>query len=211
MSYDYLFKLIFIGEPRVGKTSYADRLVDDKYKNQYGPTLGVDFYSKHITLDDNVVIKNHIWDTAGQEKFSPLIRNYYKGIAGAVIMFDITNRNSFNKVRYWITQLDANKDTDKYIPVIVIGNKIDKEDRKVSRKEAEHLAYNNDMLYDEISCKSGINLEESFKRIVIDIYARMDKEALGPGIRRHFSQENISYDEYSQEPLKVKQSCCSII
>ena len=105
MSYDYLCKIILIGNTGVGKTSYCDRLAHNKYDEMFIPTLGVDFFSKHVKLDDNTVLKTHIWDTAGQEKFNGIITHYYKDIAGAIIIFDIGSRYTFTRVNYWKNEI----------------------------------------------------------------------------------------------------------
>ena len=91
MSYDYLFKLIFVGDTHVGKTAITDRLIRDRYLGRYDSTIGVDFACVNTVINKKDRIKAHIWDTAGQESFSSIISNYYKGIAGAAIVFDITN------------------------------------------------------------------------------------------------------------------------
>ena len=130
MSYDYLYKIILIGNTGVGKTSYCDRLVHNKYNDIFLPTLGVDFFAKHMKLDDNTVIKTHIWDTAGQEKFNGIIKHYYKDIAGAIIMFDISNKYTFNRVKYWKNEIIKKSNCEiNSFPLLILVSKCDNKNR----------------------------------------------------------------------------------
>lgn len=214
MSYDYLYKIILIGNTGVGKTSYCDRLLHNKYNDIFLPTLGVDFFAKNITLDDNTVIKTHIWDTAGQEKFNGIITHYYKDIAGAIIMFDISNRYTFNRLKYWKNEIIKKSNCEiNSFPILLLGNKCDNKNREVTRDEAEIYALKNSMIYEEITCKHNYNIEKSFLKIGKEIYQRMDKEKLGPGIKRHFSQtkdellKNMDFDRKCPSTT----TCCVII
>ena len=213
MSYDYLYKIILIGNTGVGKTSYSDRLVHDNFTSTFIPTLGVDFFAKSITLNDNTVIKTHIWDTAGQEKFNGIITHYYKDIAGAIIMFDICNKYSFNRINYWKNELINKSNCQLHsFPILLLGNKCDNKNRQVTRDEAEIYALKNSMIYEEVSCKNGDNIESSFSKIVKDIYTRMNKQVLGPGIKRHFSQNsNCDYDKILVKRKCPSNTCCVIV
>ena len=213
MSYDYLYKMILIGNTGVGKTSYTDRLVHDKFEPSFIPTLGVDFFAKSIKLDDNTVIKSHIWDTAGQEKFNGIIAHYYKDIAGAIIMFDVSNRYSFKRIEYWRNELKEKCNYDMTsLPIMLLGNKTDNKNRAVTRDEAEIYAIKKSMIYDEISCKKDINIENSFLKMIKEIYCRMNPEKPGPGIKRHFSQDLIGdlHSDLLNRSCKTK-TCCTII
>ena len=207
MSYDFLYKFVLVGDKNVGKTSYLDNLVGNSYVNIYRPTLGVDFYTKSITLHDNIVIKTHIWDTAGDDKFGQIIKGYYLGTAGIIVMFDITNRQSFINVDMWVNKIkNINKDV---IPIFLIGSKLDNSERRtVSMKDANDYANSRNMRYMEISSKNDINVLNSFKTLVSKIYSHMDTIDLGPGIKRHFSQER-KRDCISNKDCKY--SCCTII
>jgi Ras-related protein Rab-1A len=213
MSYDYLFKIVLMGDARVGKTSYADRLCVNSYHNDYRSTLGVDFHCKNVILHDNIVIKTHIWDTAGQDKFRSIVETYYKEVAGAVIMYDITNRNSFNRIEEWKSRIYKYQINNINIPIILIGCKTDIDfKREVTKNEAEEYANKNNMLYYEISNKKGINVEESYKKLIYDIFSRMDVVNLSPGIKRHFSQEELLNEKNEIRACKkFSFSCCTII
>lgn len=209
MSYDYLYKLILIGDENVGKTSYADKLLSDTFYDVYRPTLGVDFYTKNITLHDNIVIKTHMWDTAGHNKFYPIIKSYFLGIAGAIIMYDITKKNTFYNVKNWVNRLK--KENSENFPILLLGSKLDKcKNREVNRTEAQEYAKENNMIFYEISSKDHINIINSFKELVKSIFSKMDIMELGPGIKRHFSHErdrdcNINLNK------ECKYACCNII
>jgi small GTP-binding protein len=207
MSYDYLYKLLLIGDENVGKTSYADKLLCDVFFDIYRPTLGVDFYTKQVTLRENIVIKTHIWDTAGHDKFYPIIKSYFLGIAGAIIIFDITKKKTFNNVCNWVTKLK--KENGDIFPILLIGSKLDKcKYREVNRQEAQEYAKKNNMIYYEVSSKDDINIINSFKELVRKIFSRMDLVDLGPGIRRHFYQDRDRDCNINKE---CKYACCNII
>ena len=209
MSYDYLYKLVLIGDENVGKTSYADKLLSDVFFDVYRPTLGVDFYTKSLTLHDNIVIKTHMWDTAGHDKFSPIIKSYFLGIAGAIIMFDITKKKTFHNVKNWVTKLKR-ENTDEF-PILLLGSKLDKcKNREVNRTEAKEYAKENKMIYYEISSKDNINIINSFQEFVRKIFSKMDITELGPGIKRHFSQDR-DRDCDIKIHRECKYSCCYII
>lgn len=210
MSYDYLFKFVIIGDVDVGKSAYTDRLVDNKYIYNSDPTIGVDFKTKQIVLDDNTVIKTHLWDTAGHNKFEPIIKLYYKGLAGYILIFDVTNRITFNRLCYRLKKikiLSGREEGDKSVPILLIGNKIDNPNREISHKEAADFALKNDLLYEECSAKKGTNVLCSFKRLTKEVYSKLDKELPfdNPGVRRHFS-----FNDNTDFPTLLSRDCSSI-
>ena len=213
MSYDYLFKYVIVGETGVGKSAFSDRFVNNKFTYNYEPTLGVDFKTNNIILDDHTVIKAHLWDTAGHEKFAPIVKHYYKGVAGIILMYDVTNRGSFAKLQYWLEKIKLLKDHSVYVPTMLIGNKIDKGVRNIDVTAAQRFAVQNRLLYAECSAKTGENVMNSFKVLTNEIYSRIDisKPFNNPGIKRHFSyNEN---DRLSRECSTKGWSrmCCTII
>lgn len=218
MSYDYLFKFVIIGDANVGKSACSDRFVDDKYIYNYDPTIGVDFKTKQIILDDNTVIKTHLWDTAGHEKFSPIVKHYYKGLAGFILIFDVTSRRSFNRLHFWLNKiknLSTHKDGED-VPILLLGNKIDKSNREISNKEATEFALNYGLLYEECSAKKGTNILGSFKRITNEIYSKLDKTqpSDNPGIRRHFSFNDNIQPSVSRDCSNIgyiSRMCCTLI
>jgi small GTP-binding protein len=198
MSYDYLFKLIFIGDTSVGKTAIIDRLMHDRYLGRYDNTIGVDFACINTVINNKDRIKAHIWDTAGQESFASIITTYYRGIAGAAIIFDLTRKESFQRVDFWLNELKNKRENNQPISILLIGNKKDRSRREVTIGEIENYAKIHDLIYIETSAKTGENVHKAFSLLIKDIYKNMDPEDLGIGIRRHFS-----YDE--KEKLKLKK------
>ncbi len=219
MSYDYLFKFIIVGDTGVGKTCFVDRFVNNEFNPAQMETIGVDFRSNMVTLDDNAVIKSHIWDTAGQEKFASIIRSYYSGIAGAIIVFDVGKKESWEHVEFWRKEIMRNRSSKDPLVTLLIGNKIDsRKKRMVSRTEAEAYALQHNMLYAESSSKLNQNVTESFEWLVMETYERMDRENPGCGIKRSVAyQESIKLINQSKGRDcyylgdKCPRNCCIII
>ena len=225
MSYDYLFKYILIGNTAVGKTSYTDRLIQNEFHYHHDSTIGVDFRCKTLTMDHNTVIKTHMWDTAGQEKFSSIIRSYYNGIAGAIMIFDVGSRNSFQQLNYWKKEMIENRNSTDPLIVMILGNKVDRKYRAVSRKEAEDYVKqcqnsedNIHYLYAETSCKDNKNIQESFEWLVNETYVRMDKENPGCGIKRSIPYQDSIVIKSRGKPRECyyisdecRNKCCVIL
>ncbi|NHJ85720.1 MAG: GTP-binding protein [Asgard group archaeon] len=168
-SYKHLFKVIIVGAGKVGKTSLTIRFAEDRFRESYLPTLGVDFLTKNVTLNEEH-IKLQLWDTGGQEFVISLLPFYYSGAAGGVLVFDITNRNSFNSLDYWLKQIRQNAGD---IPVMLAGNKIDISDqRKISSEEAQEFAKTRNLLYLETSAKTGVSVPDLFENLVKEIMFR---------------------------------------
>jgi len=186
MSYDYLFKLIVIGDPGVGKTAVLGRLTQKKVSSNYRPTIGLDFATKSTLFRNRFMVKSHIWDTAGQENFGPVIASYYRGIAGAVIVFDVTNRRSFDRVAHWLAELESKNDLDTHISIMLLGNKIDKTCRQVSEEEGVACAQKYNMLYMETSATRSDNIPRFYDRLVDDIFRDMDSNGDNMKLKRHY-------------------------
>jgi Ras-related protein Rab-1A len=136
--YDHLFKLLLIGDLGVGKSCLLLRFADDNFTESRGPsTIGVDFRFRTIRVD-NKTIKLQIWDTAGQESFRNITSAYYRGAHGIILVYDVTNRESFDNVKQWVLEIDryASEDTIK----ILVGNKSDRHERVVTSKQGQEFA-----------------------------------------------------------------------
>ena len=156
-------KLVFLGDIYVGKTSIINRFMYESFDNNYQATIGIDFLSKTLYLDDRTV-RLQLWDTAGQERFRSLIPNYIRDSSVAVIVFDITNKQTFLNCDKWVEDVKNERGNDAV--VVLVGNKIDKtEERTVSREEAETKAKELDAVYIETSAKTGDNVKQLFKQI----------------------------------------------
>ena len=179
---DYIFKVLVIGDSSVGKSNLLLRFSDNIFHETFLPTIGVDFKIKNVTVKDKSV-KLNIWDTAGQERFKTITAAYYKGAHGILVVFDITDRESFNNVTNWLNEIKKNAGVN--VVKILIGNKSDLESgRKVSFEEANKMAESQGMVYLETSAKNRINVDESFMELTKSIYEQLpekDKMSKGEG------------------------------
>lgn len=135
--FDLLFKMIIIGDSGVGKTNILSRYTKNTFSSDFRSTVGVEFGAKKIEMH-GLKIKNQIWDTAGQERYKSITNTYYKGAKGALVVYDIGQKESFINVRKWINELKMNGDKD--VIIVLVGNKCDIESREVSTEEGTELA-----------------------------------------------------------------------
>ena len=160
--FDYLIKIALLGDATVGKTNLVIRFVDNSFSVNTPTTIGYDYKSKIITLNDSKKKKAKllIWDTAGQERFMSLTNNIYKRVDGIILVYDIANYATFSNITNWIRRI---KEFNDRLPVLIVGNKIDKnEERLVSFNEGENLANEYNMNFFETSALSGDNVDEAF-------------------------------------------------
>ncbi|XP_016302092.1 ras-related protein Rab-41 isoform X1 [Sinocyclocheilus anshuiensis] len=157
------FKLVFLGEQSVGKTSLITRFMYDSFDNTYQATIGIDFLSKTMYLEDRT-IRLQLWDTAGQERFRSLIPSYIRDSAAAVVVYDIANLNSFQQTSKWIDDVRTERGSD--VIIMLVGNKTDLADkRQVSVEAAEKKARDLGVMYIETSAKAGYNVKQLFRRV----------------------------------------------
>jgi small GTP-binding protein len=163
-----LVKLLLIGESAVGKSCLLLRFAENKFQESFLYTIGIDFKVRHVEINDTKV-KLQIWDTAGQEKFRTITKAYYRGAHGIMLVFDVTNIDTFSQTRQWINSINDNV-TDP-VAIILIGNKVDMEGRKVTREQAQALADEFKIEYFETSAKDGSNVESTFfhlAKVILD-------------------------------------------
>ncbi|KAI7868701.1 ras family protein [Spinellus fusiger] len=157
------FKLVFLGEQSVGKTSLITRFMYDTFDNTYQATIGIDFLSKTMYLDDRT-IRLQLWDTAGQERFRSLIPSYIRDSSVCVVVYDITNRNSFLNTAKWIDDVRAERGSD--VIIVLVGNKTDLNDkRQVTVEDGERKAGEYNVMFIETSAKAGHNVKALFRKI----------------------------------------------
>ena len=169
---DIVYKIIIVGDAEVGKTALARRFTMDQFDESYIFTLGVDFFAKEIEVKEKQV-KLVIYDTAGQEKFDFIRGLYFEGAAGAVVAYDITNRQSFERVGHWVQQVYQHC---KGIPVELVATKIDLVDqRAVAKEEGEKRAKRDELSFIESSSKESTNVTDVFQRLAERIWERYEK------------------------------------
>mmetsp|Transcript_19901 Transcript_19901/g.48387 ORF Transcript_19901/g.48387 Transcript_19901/m.48387 type:complete len:204 (+) Transcript_19901:50-661(+) len=169
--YDFLFKLLIIGDSGVGKSCLLLRFADDTYTESYISTIGVDFKIRTIELDEKTV-KLQIWDTAGQERFRTITSSYYRGAHGIIIVYDVTDKESFSNVKNWISEID--KYAGANVNKLLVGNKCDLASKKVvSFDEAKELADSLGIKFLETSAKNSHNVEQAFQVMAAEIKQRV--------------------------------------
>uniref|UniRef100_A0A8C5RSF8 RAB41, member RAS onco family n=1 Tax=Laticauda laticaudata TaxID=8630 RepID=A0A8C5RSF8_LATLA len=157
------FKLVFLGEQSVGKTSLITRFMYDSFDNTYQATIGIDFLSKTMYLEDRTV-RLQLWDTAGQERFRSLIPSYIRDSTIAVVVYDITNLNSFQQTSKWIDDVRTERGSD--VIIMLVGNKTDLADkRQITTEEGEQRAKELSVMFIETSAKTGYNVKQLFRRV----------------------------------------------
>lgn len=160
MSYAFLFKYIIIGDTGVGKSCLLLQFTDKRFQPVHDLTIGVEFGARMVTID-NKQIKLQIWDTAGQESFRSITRSYYRGAAGALLVYDITRRDTFKHLSVWLEE--ARQHSQSNMIIMLIGNKNDLEHRRaVSFEEGKAFAEANGLIFMETSAKTAFNVEQAF-------------------------------------------------
>lgn len=177
--YDYLFKLLLIGNSGVGKSCLLLRFSDDTYTNDYISTIGVDFKIKTAELDGKTV-KLQIWDTAGQERFRTITSSYYRGSHGIIIVYDVTDQDSFNGVKMWLQEID--RYATSTVLKLLVGNKCDLTDKRVVEYDvAKEFADANKMPFLETSALNSTNVEEAFLTMARQIKESMSQQKMEDG------------------------------
>ena len=211
VNFNYLFKYIIIGDSAVGKSNILLRYIHDKFNEEFQSTIGVEFGAKNLKIEDKIY-RIQIWDTAGQETFRSITRAYYKNSVCACVVYDITNRNSFQNVKSWIE--DCKKQSPKTVFLVLIGNKVDLEDRReVSYEEGSIYAQKNGMLFFETSAKTGKNIEEIFMNSSYEIAKRInngfyDLTNENNGIKQGFNSENVTLSSNKVGDNQNGGYCC---
>ena len=164
------FKILTIGESGVGKTCILRRFVENKFLKNHLATIGIDFKTKTLTINDQE-IKLKIWDTAGQERFRNITTQYYKGADGIVLVYDVTDDASYEKIRDWMDQILSNTQRDE-IGLVLLGNKCDMEPRIISEEQGNQLADELKISYFETSALTGQGIKEAFEQLTRDIMKR---------------------------------------
>ena len=203
-SSEMIFKIIIIGDSTTGKTNILSKYLNDKYEKDFKATIGVELGNKTLKIKNDTV-NIQIWDTAGQERYRSMTKAYYKGALGALIVYDITNRNSFENVENWMTDLKSS--ADQKVSILLIGNKNDlEEEREVKIEEGEKRAQEYDIAFLETSAKNGNNIEMAFKTLIEEVYNKCHKDFESVAKVEIMSGKIIKNKKKNTEEKKFK--CC---
>lgn len=176
--YDYLFKLLLIGDSGVGKSCLLLRFADDTYTDSYISTIGVDFKIRTVDLDGKT-IKLQIWDTAGQERFRTITSSYYRGAHGIIIVYDITDKESYENVRQWLFEID--RFASETVCKLLVGNKSDLTNKRaVEYSTAKAFADEINIPCLETSAKNSNNVEQAFLTMAAQIKNKMQTQPAAP-------------------------------
>ena len=203
MTAKYIIKILTLGDTMVGKSSIVLRFSDNKFDENQFATIGIDFKTKYIKVRD-ASVKVLIWDTAGQEKFRNIAKQYYKGANGVLLIYDVCNRKSFERIGFWLNELKENNKIDE-LYTILVGNKIDLPERRViSREEGEKYASDNNINYSEVSAKTGEGILDLFNDIT---KGTMDKIFSANGENNEDKEQIYAYLD-NKNLKKKKKKCC---
>ena len=173
---ELLYKILLLGDSSVGKTCFLMRYADNTFQEIHMSTIGLDYKLKNVQLDGGKIVKVQIWDTAGQDRFRSITKNYYKGAHGIILIYDVTSRKTFENVKNWVEQIK--EEVSDKVNIILVGNKIDDEkNRKVSTEEGKQMADSCELEFFETSAKSGVNIDSTFNELVkktVETYSKTE-------------------------------------
>ncbi|CAA0833589.1 Ras-related protein RABD1 [Striga hermonthica] len=196
--YDYLFKLLLIGDSSVGKSCLLLRFSDDAYVDSYISTIGVDFKIRTVESDGKT-IKLQIWDTAGQERFRTITSSYYRGAHGIIIVYDVTEMESFNNVKQWLNEIDRYASDN--VCKLLVGNKCDLADSKVvDTQTAKAFADELGIPFLETSAKDSINVEQAFLTMTGEIKKKMGNQPT--------ASKTTGRVQITGQPIEQNGNCC---
>mmetsp|Transcript_24948 Transcript_24948/g.63273 ORF Transcript_24948/g.63273 Transcript_24948/m.63273 type:complete len:212 (+) Transcript_24948:68-703(+) len=192
--YDYLFKVVLIGDSGVGKSNLLSRFTRDEFNLESKSTIGVEFATKSITTDGKV-IKAQIWDTAGQERYRAITSAYYRGAVGALLVYDISKRVTFENLERWLQELRDHADAN--IVIMLVGNKGDlRHLRAVGQDEALAFAEKHGLACIETSALESTNVETAFMKLLTEIYTLMSS--------RHIADNNDAFRPNGANSIQVE-------
>lgn len=210
---DYVFKVVLIGDSAVGKSQMLNRFARNEFTLDSKATIGVEFQTRTIVVDHKT-IKAQIWDTAGQERYRAVTSAYYRGAVGAMLVYDITKRQTFDHIARWLEELRSHADNN--IVIMLIGNKTDLGTlRAVSTEDAKEFAEKEGLFFLETSALEATNVESAFYTVLTEIYRIVSKKSLtaseeqGNGNAALLTGTKIVIPADGQEVLVAKKGCCT--
>lgn len=202
--YDFLFKVVLIGDSGVGKSNLLSRFTRNEFNLESKSTIGVEFATRSIQVD-NKTIKAQIWDTAGQERYRAITSAYYRGAVGALLVYDIAKHLTYENVERWLKELRDHADTN--IVIMLVGNKSDlRHLRSVPTEGAKHFAEQNSLSFIETSALDSTNVEQAFTHILTAIYRNISARPTEPEVQR-MPHDPIKVSP-TVAPSSGKPSCC---
>ena len=206
---EYMFKLVVVGDSGVGKSQLLSRFTNDEFDLDSKSTIGVEFSTRQIEHDGKT-IEAQVWDTAGQERYRAITAAYYRGAVGALLVYDITKRDSFENCERWLKELRTHGDAQ--VVAMLVGNKGDlKHLQAVLTDDAKSFAEQNNLAFIETSALDATNVDLAFETILIEIYRIVTRKTLaagGAGARPPDSTQKIVLNKDSAAGGKKKGGCC---
>lgn len=210
-----LYKILLLGESNVGKTSLKIRFVDDSFPIDYKPTIGVDYKIKCVHVENEEIVKLSIWDTAGQERYRSIAKAYLNNAQGVILCFDISDRNSFNELKYWVNFVQdhigksVSSSKGEVFKMVLVGTKLDKQNfRKVPIIEAKKLADDLNIPYFETSAMKNLNIDEVFKSIAKNINKEFKIKENNKSQEFRKTSTNLEFLTVQTEGEKKSKNCC---
>ena len=199
--------LATLGNSNVGKTNIINNFLGLEFSEKNLTTIGIDFKIKNVILENNSKLKVKIWDTAGQERFRSMAFNFLKNIQGILLIYDLTDKSSFLSIDKWISNLENNLDM-KNVPIILVGNKNDKEDeRKVSYEEGLKYAQKYNFQFFEMSAKTGENVKEAFLTLIHLYYDKNKDEFILENTNENIEENGKNKVKNSNKKNSKKKKC----
>ena len=204
--YDFLYKIVIIGEAEVGKTHLLSKYIKGTLPKNPTPTIGVEFATRTVPLQSGGTVKAQIWDTAGQERYRAITCAHYRRSIGALLVYDITNEKSFIACKRWMEELRDHAESD--IVIMLVGNKVDlldkhQENRKVPIELAMKFAKNNRLMFQETSTFTGLNVKEAFEGLLQAVYQTKSQAEIN---KNRDSSANRLLTNLSKND--TEKSCC---